>query len=78
MGLVNGDDEALLREVVYCLGFGDVDFDAGLEDGGGDHEDDEEDEDDVDKGDHVDFGERGLRLFGELGHGVRGESKVES
>ena len=60
---IQGDDQALLGDFFYGVGFGDVDFDAGLEDGRGDHEDDQEDEDDVDEGNHVDFGERRLRGF---------------
>ena len=55
--LVHRDDQALLGDFFYGMGFGDVDFDAGLEDGSRDHEDDQEDQDDVDEGDHVDFGE---------------------
>ena len=46
------------------MSFGDVDLDAGLQNGGGDHEDDQEDEDDVDERNHVDVGEGGLRGFG--------------
>jgi hypothetical protein len=61
---VHGDDEALLGDFFYGVGFGDVDFDAGLQDGGGDHEDDQEDKDDVDERNHVDFGEGGLGGFG--------------
>jgi len=67
--LVDGDDEADLGDFLDCMSFGDVDFDAGLEDGCGNHEDDEEDEDDVDERHHVDLGERGLSGFGELRHG---------
>src|SRR5208283_163785 len=61
---VHGDNETLLGDFLYRVRFGDVDFDAGLEDGSGDHEDDEEDEDDIDEGNHVDVGEAGLRGFG--------------
>ena len=61
---VHGDDQALLSDFFYGVGFGDVDFDAGLQDRGGDHEDDEEDEDDVDERNHVDFGEGRLGGFG--------------
>jgi len=60
---VERDYQALLGDFFDGVGFGDVDLDAGLEDGGGDHEDDQEDEDDVDEGNHVDFGERRLRGF---------------
>lgn len=66
---VDGDDDALLDDFLDGVGLGDIDFDAGLEDGGGDHEDDEENEDDIDERNHVDVGERGLGGFGELGHG---------
>jgi hypothetical protein len=51
------------------VSFGDVDVDAGLENGCGDHEDDEEDEDDIDERNHVDVGEGGLGGFRELRHG---------
>jgi hypothetical protein len=61
---VHGDDEALLSDFFYGVSFGDVDFDAGLENWGGDHEDDKEDEDDIDERNHVDFGEGGLCGFG--------------
>jgi len=37
---VHGDHEALLGDFFYGVSFGDVDLDAGLEDGCGDHEDD--------------------------------------
>jgi hypothetical protein len=40
--LVHGYDEALLSHLFYGVGFWDVDFDAGLKDGSGDHEDDQE------------------------------------
>ena len=64
---VHGDDEALFGDFLDGVGFGDVDFDAGFEDGSGDHEDDQEDEDDVDERDHVDFGEGGLGGFLSVG-----------
>jgi hypothetical protein len=66
---VDGDDEFLFSDFLDGVGFGNVDLDAGLENGGGDHKDDEENENDIDEGDHVDVGERGLRGFGKLGHG---------
>lgn len=69
--LVHGDDKALLGDFLDGVGLGDVDFDAGLEDGRGDHEDDEEDEDDVDERHHVDVGEARLSGFGDGGHGWR-------
>jgi len=72
---VDGDDNFLLDEGLDRFRFGDVDFDAGLEDGSGDHEDDEKNEDDIDERDHVDVGKGGLRGFGELGHGVQRKSK---
>jgi hypothetical protein len=67
---VDGDDEALLGDFLDGVRFRDVDFDAGLKDGSGDHEDDEKDQDDIDEWDHVDVGEVGLRGFGQCGHGV--------
>jgi len=60
---VDSDDEALLCDFLDSVGFGDVDFDAGLEDGGGDHEDNQENENNVDERHHVDVGERGLCGF---------------
>jgi len=69
--LVDGDDEALLVDFLHGLCFWDVDFDAGLEDGGGDHENDEEDENNVDERDHVDLGESALRVFRELRHSIQ-------
>ena len=51
---VDGDDEVLLSDFLDGVSFGDVDFDAGLQDRSGDHEDDQEDEDHVDERDHVD------------------------
>src|ERR1700674_2389066 len=39
--LVNGDDKALLVDFLHRACFRDVDFDAGLQNGRGDHEDDE-------------------------------------
>ena len=68
--LVDGDDEALLVDFFNGGGFGDVDFDAGLEDRRGDHENDEQHENNVDERDHVDLGERALRVFGELRHSL--------
>jgi hypothetical protein len=68
--LVDGDDEALLVDFLDSGGFGDVDFDARLEDRSGDHENDEQDENNVDERDHVDLGERALRVFGELRHSL--------
>src|SRR6266571_1182044 len=44
------------------------DFNARLEDGGGDHKDDEEHQNHVHERDHVDLGERSLSRFGELRH----------
>jgi hypothetical protein len=61
---VDGDDEMILIDFFDGVSFGDVDFDAGLQDGRGDHEDDQKDEDHVDERDHVDFGEGGLGGFG--------------
>jgi hypothetical protein len=58
--LVNGDDEMLFGELIDLSGLRDCYLDAGLEDGGGDHEDEEEDEDDVDQRRDVDVGEGGL------------------
>jgi hypothetical protein len=67
--LVDGDDETHLGDFLYGVSFGDVDFDARLEDRGSDHEDDEQDEDNVDERHHVDVGEGRLRGFGEVRHG---------
>src|SRR6266853_3868151 len=66
--LVDSDDQPILIDFLHCLGLGYIDFDAGLENGRGDHKDDEEHENHVDEGDHVDLGERGLRRYGELRH----------
>jgi hypothetical protein len=66
---VDGDDEFLFSDFLDGVSFGDVDLDAGLENGGGDHKDDEENENDIDEGNHVDVGEGGLRGFRKLGHG---------
>lgn len=41
LGFVDRDDEALLGDFLDAVRFGDVKFDAGLQDGRGDHEDDE-------------------------------------
>ena len=65
---VDGDDQALLGDFLNRVRFGDVEFNAGLKDGRGDHEDDEENEHDVDERHHVDLGERGLRRFGKRRH----------
>jgi len=64
LGFINGDDETLLGDFLDGVRFGKIDFDAGLQDGRGNHEDDEENEDDIDERHHVDVGERGLRGFG--------------
>ena len=64
LGFVDRDDQALLGDFFYRVGFGDVEFDAGLQDRRSDHEDDEENEHDVDERHHIDLGERGLRGFG--------------
>ena len=58
--LVDGDDHALFGELIDGAGFGDGDFDAGLEDGRGEHEDEQKDEDDVDQRSDVDLGQCGL------------------
>src|SRR5260221_12258933 len=42
---VHREDEALLSDFFYGVSFGDVDFDAGLEDWGGGHGDYQEDDD---------------------------------
>lgn len=60
---VDSDDETLLGDFLDGVSFWDIDFDAGLKDGSGDHEDDEQDEDNIDEGDHVDVGESGLSGF---------------
>src|SRR5882672_10739029 len=66
--LVHGDDQALLIDFLYSARLWDVDFDAGLEDRGGDHENNQQHENHVHERDHVDLGERSLRRFGELRH----------
>ena len=66
--LVDGDDDLLFGDFMHALGLRNIDFDAGLEDGGGDHEDDQQDEHDVDERDHVDLGQGRLRRFGHLRH----------
>ncbi len=43
LGFIDGDDQALLGDFLDGVGFGEIDFDAGLQDGSGDHEDDQED-----------------------------------
>jgi hypothetical protein len=69
LGFVDRDDQTLLGDFFYGVGFGDVDFNSGLQDGSGDHEDDQKDKDHINERNHVDFREGGLRGFGELGHG---------
>ena len=61
---VDGDDETLLCDFLDRVRFGDVDVNAGLQDRGGDHEDDEKNEDDIDERHHVDVGEGCLGGFG--------------
>ena len=58
--LVDGDDHALFGELVDGAGLGDGDFDAGLQHGRGEHEDEQKHEHDVDERRDVDVGERGL------------------
>ena len=72
---VDGDDDALFDDFLDGVSFGDIDFDAGLKDGSGDHENYEKTEDDIDERDHVDVGEGGLSGFGELGHGDQKKSE---
>ena len=60
---VDSDDQALLGDFLDGVGFGDVDFDAGLEDGSSNHEDDKEHKNNVDERHHVDVGEGGLCRF---------------
>ena len=67
LGFVDGDDEALFGDFFDGVGFGDVDFDAGLQDGSGDHEDDQEDEDDIDERHHVDVGEARIACIWRVG-----------
>src|ERR1700722_2801249 len=66
--LVDRNDETDFVDFLDGRRFGDVDFDTGLQDGGGNHENNEQDENNVDERDHVDLGERALRVFGELRH----------
>ena len=76
LSLVDRDDKPLLINFLDRVGLWDVNFDAGLQNGGGDHENDEEHEDNVDERDHVDLGERALRLFGELRHKFEGRPRI--
>jgi hypothetical protein len=62
--LVEGDNQTLLSDFLDGVSFGDVDFDAGLEDGSGDHENDEKNENDIDKRHHVDVRKGRLSGFG--------------
>src|SRR6266568_215377 len=66
--LVQCDDQAILGEIFHSARLRHIDFNARLEDGGGDHKDDEEHQNHVHEGDHVDLGERSLSRFGELRH----------
>ena len=67
--LIDGDDLALFGELVDGAGLGDGHFDAGLEHGRGEHEDEQEDEDDVDERSDVDVREGGASLAGAGGEG---------
>jgi hypothetical protein len=69
LALINRDDDMLLNVFLHGMSFGEIDFNAGLQDGRGDHEDDEENQDDIDEGHHVDVGERRLSGFAQLRHG---------
>jgi hypothetical protein len=69
---VDGNNQPNFVDFFDGGGFGDIDFDAGLEDGSSDHENDEENENNVNERDHVDLGEGGLRLFRELRHSFQG------
>src|SRR5262249_37552742 len=51
--LVDADDNLLFGDFADGLRFRNVEFDAGLQDRRGDHEDDQQHEDDVDERDHV-------------------------
>jgi hypothetical protein len=68
LGFIHGDDQALLIDFLYSARLWDVDFDAGLEDRRGNHENNEQYENYVHERDHVDLGERSLRRFGKLRH----------
>ena len=68
LGLVHRHDQALLIDFLHGARLRDVDFDAGLQDGRGNHENNEQHENHVHERDHVDLGERSLRRFGELLH----------
>src|SRR5207302_1320117 len=48
--LVDGNDQALLRDLLHGLRLRDTHVDAGLQDGRGDHKDDEQHQDYVDEG----------------------------
>jgi len=66
---VNGDNNLLFDDGLDGFRLGDVDLNAGLEDGSGDHKDDEENQHHINERHHVDVGEGGLGGFGKLGHG---------
>src|SRR6266404_4534168 len=78
LGFVDRYDETLFGDFLDGVRFGNVELDARLQDGCGDHEDDQEDQHDVDERHHVDLGERSLRRFGERRHGVYRKSIVDS
>src|ERR1700682_2155020 len=54
LGAVDGNDDPRLGNFLYVLLFGNVDFDSGLQNRRGDHENHQEDEHDVHKRDDVD------------------------
>jgi hypothetical protein len=66
---VDGDDHAFFGELIDGARLRDRYFDAGLEDGRGEHEDEQKHEDDVDQRRDVDLGQCGLGAsFGGEGH----------
>src|SRR5882672_12672480 len=68
LGAIDRDNDTRFGNFLYGLRFGDVDFDAGLENRGGDHEDHDEDQHDVHERDDVDVRKGGACLARELRH----------
>src|SRR5271155_1906632 len=58
---INGNDGAFFRNFFDGAGFGNVDFDAGLQNGSSHHKNDEQHEHDIDERSDVDIGKSGLR-----------------
>src|SRR5947209_8841035 len=66
--LIDGDDQALLRDLLHSLRLGHAHVDAGLQDGRGDHEDDEQHQHYVDEGCDVDVGHGTITAMSAAGH----------